>query len=51
MLDKDKTTTDKKRDWKTPEIKDFGKIEEVTQKSLGAFDGSGLENVVHHPSM
>ena len=40
-----------KKEWKAPEIKDFGKIEEVTQKSLGAFDGSGLEHQVHHPSM
>ncbi len=39
------------KEWQKPEINDLGKIEDVTQKSVGAFDGIGLENVEHHPSM
>ena len=51
MLEKREGSVSPKKEWMEPEIKDFGKIEEVTQKGLGAFDGSGLENTVHHPSM
>ena len=40
-----------RKQWKRPEITNLGKIEDVTQKSVGAFDGVGLENVEHHPSM
>jgi len=52
MRDKEKDrSVSGKRNWIHPEIKDFGKIEDVTKKSLGVFDGSGLENTVHHPSL
>ena len=51
MLEKKEGTVSPKREWKEPEIKDFGKIEDVTQKNLGIYDGSGLQNTVHHPSL
>ncbi len=46
-----KKPIDSKKEWSPPVINDLGKIEDVTQKSLGAFDGVGLENPEHHPSM
>ena len=51
MLDKTVKQGQTKKTWQEPEIKDFGKIEDVTQKSLGIFDGSGLERQAHHPSL
>ena len=51
MVEKKMKTVEEKKGWWSPEVKDFGKIEDVTTKSLGMFDGSGLEHTIHHPSM